>query len=336
MANSQGLEVAIGQGIELAPTRPQFQEHSVPGMEVVEHSNLEVVTPRQGLSQTKTWEKTSGLPEPHTPYLTGHDYGQQRHHRQGSRQTEPGPGPGHIGTGPHGTPLTSYSSIAPPYGFNSPYDHQPLVPPSAKGGGGRGGGGAPFSQRERICGLKRQTFWIVLAIVIFLVVVGAAAGVGVGVATSRKSSDTSTSVPTPVKSASTTTVTTTASTSTRTLPVPTASAVTGGPQIIDCPFDNLTLYTPQNNNSRQFLLLCGHDYNENEGSVDLSNMVTVSMDDCINLCATQSECVGAGWGISNVGQTTCWLKSSLATSNNSPLWYFAIDDTGDSVPTRGS
>ncbi|KAK0722953.1 hypothetical protein B0T26DRAFT_242683 [Lasiosphaeria miniovina] len=192
MANSQGLEVAIGQGIELAPTRPQFQEHSVPGMEVVEHSNLEVVTSRQGLSQTKTWEKTSGLPEPHNPYLTGHDYGQQRHHRQDSRQTEPGPG--HMGTGPHGTPLTSYSSIAPPYGFNNPYDHQPLVPPSAKGGGGSGGGGAPFSQRERICGLKRQTFWIVLAIVIFLLVVGAAAGVGVGVATSRKSSDTSTSV----------------------------------------------------------------------------------------------------------------------------------------------
>jgi len=57
------------------------------------------------------------------------------------------------------------------------------------------------------------------------------------------------------------------------------------------------------------------------------------MADCIDMCAGQAGCVGAGWGwwqTSNV----CWLKSSLATSQPSALWYFAALDnvTGLSLP----
>ncbi len=133
-----------GQGIELH-SRPAYQELQHPGIEATQPSTLEVVTPRQDLSHNKTWEKMSGLPE--AAYYAG-------------------------------TPQTVYSSVAPAYEYNSPYDQRPLVPPSP----------APVAADRKILGLKRQTFWIILSLGIFVAVVAIAAGVGVGVAL-KSSSD---------------------------------------------------------------------------------------------------------------------------------------------------
>jgi len=49
------------------------------------------------------------------------------------------------------------------------------------------------------------------------------------------------------------------------------------------------------------------------------------MTECINTCAEQEGCVGAGWGDYN-GRDVCWLKSKLATAQKSSAWYFAALD----------
>ncbi|KAK3374903.1 hypothetical protein B0H63DRAFT_260080 [Podospora didyma] len=349
-----GLEMDIGQGIELAqPKRPQFQEQDAnPGIEVMEHSNLEVVAPRQGLSQSKTWEKTSGLPEthvvaynipatatatqpvfdPHSPYGGGgHGHDHFHHQQQHHLHNHSNPNVAYAGGVPGASPYSDYSTITTPYGFASPFDKQPLVPPTSSAGGGNGGGGGGgiggslggaghWYQRERICGLKRQTFLVVLVIGIFLAVVGIAAGVGVGVAT-RKSSDTSTSPP----PAATTTPPSPSTTSAAglTIPKPTAQANTNTNQPMGCPRNNLTLYTSPFDSTRKFELLCGRDYNSDKGTLDMYHSPTDTMDECIDLCAAQPGCVGAGWGDQN-GKYSCWLKSHLAEPGWAPLWAFAV------------
>jgi hypothetical protein len=92
-----------------------------------------------------------------------------------------------------------------------------------------------------------------------------------------------------------------------------------------CPHNNLTLYASQKDPSKKYLLLCGRDYNSDGGSVDINNQATSSVDDCIDLCANTTGCVGAGWG-SYQNTYTCWLKSQLSDPNNSPGWYFVIED----------
>ncbi|KAH6850046.1 hypothetical protein B0I37DRAFT_352577 [Chaetomium sp. MPI-CAGE-AT-0009] len=75
----------------------------------------------------------------------------------------------------------------------------------------------------------------------------------------------------------------------------------------------------------------GGDYNSNLGDTeDLYNTPTDSLNECIDLCATQEGCVGAGWGKGEFdgGRATCWLKSRLGEPNGAPLWSFAIEDTG--------
>ncbi|KAI0128717.1 hypothetical protein BJ170DRAFT_342844 [Xylariales sp. AK1849] len=49
-------------------------------------------------------------------------------------------------------------------------------------------------QTERICGVKRNVFFIVLAIGLFVLVVGIATGLGVGLALAKSSASTSTAV----------------------------------------------------------------------------------------------------------------------------------------------
>lgn len=72
--------------------------------------------------------------------------------------------------------------------FSSPFDRSPLVDPPPPGGGQGGGGGKRGvggllggGEGAPICGVRRQLFWVGLAIGVFLVVVAVAVGVGVGV-----------------------------------------------------------------------------------------------------------------------------------------------------------
>ncbi len=94
---------------------------------------------------------------------------------------------------------------------------------------------------------------------------------------------------------------------------------------MQCPLNNNTLY--QADFSKSFLLLCGRDYNSNAGSEDLFNQPKATMGECIQTCANNTGCAGAGWG-NYQGTMTCWLKSTLGQSNKSPNWYFAIKESG--------
>jgi len=124
-------------GIELSPHTQTSKHYSQPGLEVVDYSDLEVVSPRPDLSNHRTWEKGSSLPQIGTPYSKG---------------------------------------------VASTYEYGNL---NGGGGGYAGGAGRPkngFFQQDSICGVKRQTFWIVIAIGIFVMVAAVAIGVGLGVA----------------------------------------------------------------------------------------------------------------------------------------------------------
>jgi hypothetical protein len=59
------------------------------------------------------------------------------------------------------------------------------------------------------------------------------------------------------------------------------------------------------------------------------NMPADTLSDCIDMCAAQEGCVGAGWGrtSSTNGKMNCWLKSKLAGWKGSAQWYFFIADT---------
>ena len=92
-----------------------------------------------------------------------------------------------------------------------------------------------------------------------------------------------------------------------------------------CPDNNVTLYNAAF--QKTFLLLCGRDYNYADGTTDMFHQGTDSMGECIQTCANNTGCVGAGWGYIN-GQYTCWLKSKLGRPNSSDSWYFAIKEGG--------
>ncbi|KAK3357605.1 hypothetical protein B0T25DRAFT_164316 [Lasiosphaeria hispida] len=215
-------------------------------------------------------------------------------------------------------PPTAHSTVAPPYDYaKGAFDRQVLAhPPNPID---------PSSEERRIMGIKRQTFWILIAVGVFLAVAAIAAGVGVGVAT-HKSNDA------PAPASTTTSVANT--TSTRTLPLPTAQATIGPSSTIQCPANNLTLYTASSDRSKRFVLLCGRDYNSGAGTVDMYNQNSSSMNDCIDACAGALGCVGAGWGNYN-GRYVCWLKSLLATPQGSAAWYFAALDNETDAEVAG-
>lgn len=92
---------------------------------------------------------------------------------------------------PETSPYTYYPSSTPPFGsvvaptydyhHHTPFDQRAaLMPPAAPP--------PPVGpETARILGLKRQTFYIIVAIAVFLTVIAVAVGVGVGVATRNSS-----------------------------------------------------------------------------------------------------------------------------------------------------
>lgn len=197
-------ELLQGHGIELAE-RPQFTEHDTqPGLEVATHSTLEVApgtgpvpigSPVTGFEDLKTWEKVGNLSlgygkvfdstnSPPPPPIPNYGFG----------GPPPIPGTEMVTPGMHrpSRPGTAYSSTTSRGGPNgrgqgsvdsgNPFVAGPSLPPlPGEGLDGR-------RKREMICGVKRQSFWIILATGIFLAVIAIAAGVGVGVSLGNKNS----------------------------------------------------------------------------------------------------------------------------------------------------
>jgi hypothetical protein len=132
--------------VNAANNGPRYQEYDQPGLEVVEHSNLEVASPQQQhMNHPGAWEKPTPPPVPR----------QYSHMNYGS--------PNFHSPGEYATPHTTYSEHA----FHPAYGMQPKE-------------GEGFERT--ICGLRRQLFWILMAIGIFVVVAAIAVGVGLGIA----------------------------------------------------------------------------------------------------------------------------------------------------------
>ncbi|KAF9873864.1 hypothetical protein CkaCkLH20_08598 [Colletotrichum karsti] len=213
------------------------------------------------------------------------------------------------------------------------------------------------ARRERrdrkCCGLRMWVFWLLVGLLV-LVVLGVGVGVGVGVGAGSKASQadgsaarTSSATPTPrssvsagssasgttvasptaspttiSSSASTTLATSTRASSTK-ASTPTA---TSGPTAL-CPDADNTFYSPTGSD-KKFLRVCGIDFTGNE-AIDMSNLLTSSMGECMDVCSKTAQCTGAGWGNVTTGEGTmelrCWLKRDLKSSHNAKAgWNFAI------------
>lgn len=165
-----------GLGIEMSSSaagggKPRiFLEHDrQPGLEAVEDSNLEVVSPKPRLSSNKTWEQTSQLPEMMT-YGGGKPVGL---YPASDYET--------------GTLHTLYSTLPPNH---HSYDHLDHTGTYARGGGhghppggpAKGASTGGFFQQDMILGVRRKLFWIIMAIGVFVIVSAVVIGVGLGVA----------------------------------------------------------------------------------------------------------------------------------------------------------
>ncbi|KAL0930874.1 uncharacterized protein CTRU02_213609 [Colletotrichum truncatum] len=168
-----------------------------------------------------------------------------------------------------------------------------------------------FGLGPRVCGMSRKAFYIVTAVAMTLVITAIAVGLGAGLASRGRSSSnndgsSSRTIPTGVRSTSSANIT--------------------------CPAADNSTFSAQNSPDRLFRLICGHDYNSEDGSIDLASENATTMASCIDLCAAEPECVGAGWG-DYYGYRLCWMKSRLGKPNVSGNWLFAVDLNGTDVST---
>lgn len=152
-----------------SPAHRDLNPDDYGGLQVVEQG-LEVAEPRQGLSQSKTWEQHSALPEVSTTSYP-EVYHDAKPAELGNHPALAGQGaPGGYG-GYAGLPTPSTGVVSPDHAYlggRNPYDQ---TPPG-----------------RRICGLRKNVFWAILAIGIFAIVAAVAIGVGVGIGT-RNSND---------------------------------------------------------------------------------------------------------------------------------------------------
>ncbi|WYZ40200.1 hypothetical protein EsH8_IV_000541 [Colletotrichum jinshuiense] len=190
------------------------------------------------------------------------------------------------------------------------------------------------ADKGKLCGMRRKVCYIIMAVAIVFVVAAIAIGVGAGVALGRQShkSDSTSefvsvlffffflapfffSLPF-LSSRVYRTNTRSPSDSTNLESTKTAN--------ITCPASDNTTYSAQTAPERHFRLDCGIDYNSGNGAVELSSESTTTMGACIDLCASKTNCVGAGWG-NYYGEYVCWMKTKLGKSHGSATWYFAVD-----------
>ena len=96
---------------------------------------------------------------------------------------------------------------------------------------------------------------------------------------------------------------------------------------ITCPGSNNTLYTANTDDAKQFQQYCGIDFSGDQAA-DVGSVKVASMDACMDACASQSNCTGAGWGYlegDNGTEHSCWMKANLTEPHNATAeWAFAI------------
>jgi hypothetical protein len=202
---------------------------------------------------------------------------------------------------------------------------------------------APVLPQETICGLRKVTFWLSLAItIVAIIMVGVAVGLGMGMSQAKKSNckilqfrinikishadfctdsqdaSMTTSAPTTTSSPTTTTATqlvfqsstnsSRASPSTTTLSSP-------------CPANNGTTYSEGN---RKFRILCDSDFT-GKGKETLASTIMSSFYDCLGLCNSMNNLqsrsdVGCTYNREGTGSQspgTCWcLGGEKTTTSN--------------------
>lgn len=112
---------------------------------------------------------------------------------------------------------------------------------------------------------------------------------------------------------------------------------------ITCPGSNNTLYTADTDGSKRFQQYCGIDFSGDQ-AVDVGSVKVTSMDACMDACASQSNCTGAGWGYldgDNGTEHSCWMKANLTEPHEATSdWAFAIllsnssSNGSDTAPQR--
>jgi hypothetical protein len=74
--------------------------------------------------------------------------------------------------------------------------------------------------------------------------------------------------------------------------------------------------------------MCGLDYSGAGQAVDIGNVQTLNLEACIDACAAQSNCTGAGWGVikgDKGPEHTCWMKTNLGKPHTATSdWAFAV------------
>ncbi|XDG01427.1 hypothetical protein ABKA04_001042 [Annulohypoxylon sp. FPYF3050] len=159
----------------------------------------------------------------------------------------------------------------------------------------------PPPEEPRVCGIKRNTFYIVLAISLFLFVVAVAVGLGVGLGTRKN----------------------------RGLFILITITYIHHANINDLNNANIDesipyakLHRSHDTGSKPFNIQCGRDYSSQNGAKDIKHMHTPTMASCIDACGNDEDCVGVGWGYYQ-DSFQCWMKSALGEPNWSSQWYFA-------------
>ncbi|KXJ91523.1 hypothetical protein Micbo1qcDRAFT_234002 [Microdochium bolleyi] len=155
---------------------------------------------------------------------------------------------------------------------------------------------------KTILGLRRRKFWLIIGPLLLILAMGLAVGLGVGLS-ARSSSGGGGS---------------------------TASAPAAAPTPVACPAANGTVYTQTAaDGGASFLVVCNVDYNGNDpgsGTTDLTNMASVSVEDCMKSCAATRDCAGAWFG--DYYGRKCFLKSTLGVSHVSKNSFFVIKQKG--------
>lgn len=81
-------------------------------------------------------------------------------------------------------------------------------------------------------------------------------------------------------------------------------------------------------NGKTFLQLCGVDYSGVNEATDIGNLKASSFEACIEQCAEEPECTGAGWGPEGNNaqyRGICWMKKDLKRSHiANDEWRFAV------------
>ncbi|KAH8888113.1 hypothetical protein GQ53DRAFT_749370 [Thozetella sp. PMI_491] len=206
--------------------------------------------------------------------------------------------------------------VKPPESMASPtLNHQPYGPPSqADAGYQQEKDATPFEER-RIIGIRRRKFWIGLAVFIAIAIIITLAGtLGAslnGNLKTSKISDTAAPISSGTPAPSSTSSITSASSSPSITTVPGPDGVS-----VQCPSADGLTYAAAGN--KTFKRLCNYDFPLN----DMYNLTVNTMEECMDSCAANSNCVAVTWdyeGPKGTGNNFCFAKRLIgikAQGNN--------------------